>query len=128
LSTEAESKAEAAMDPVREALVCAGGDSRKRNRLHRTWNGSLVVSFFDRSPDLLSCRCKTREYNNETHGPSRKVSGNLVHDFLGAYFEFKLCCHFLCNAHWQGKLAHLHEQMDKPLAGKIIEALLEPRQ
>ena len=56
-----------------------------------------------------------------------RFRGNLIHDFLGAYYRFQNCHHFLCNAHLLRELTYLHEQMDQPWAADMIELLREAK-
>jgi transposase len=59
-------------------------------------------------------------------GLLERFTGSLVHDFLSSYYRL-LCRHFLCGAHLLRELTYLHEEMDQPWAGDMIELLLEAK-
>jgi transposase len=54
--------------------------------------------------------------------------GRAVHDFYSSYHTFGDCTHVLCNAHLLRELTYLHEELDQPWAGEMIELLLEAKQ
>jgi len=51
-------------------------------------------------------------------------TGKVVHDFWVAYYFFKQCGHYLCNAHLLRELVYVDEQLGQPWAGKMIDVLL----
>lgn len=117
-----------AMEPVREALVraeVAHADETgctvhgKRHWLHVFSTRLLTCLHVDGNRGRKAM---------QRMGLLERFRGSLIHDCLGAYFAFTLCRHFLCNAHLQRELIYLHEQMDQPWAGKMIDLLLEAKQ
>ena len=120
-------KAAQAMEPVREALAAAPvahADETgctvfgKRHWLHVFSTAELTCYHIDRqrgSPAM------------ERMGLLPEFTGSLVHDSLSAYYKFKHCGHFLCNAHLLRELTYLHEEMDLAWAGEMIGLLLEAK-
>ncbi len=120
-------KAAEAMEPVREALLeapVAHGDETgctlhgRRHWLHVFSTASLTCYHID---------AKRGGEAMERMGLLARFRGNLIHDFLGAYYRFQNCRHFLCNAHLLRELTYLHEQMDQPWAADMIELLREAK-
>ena len=120
--------ASVAMVPVREALVeatVAHGDETgctlhgRRHWLHVFSTASLTCYHID---------AKRGGEAMERMGLLAKFRGNLLHDFLSAYYRFENCSHFLCNAHLIRELTYLHEQMDQPWAADMIGLLLEAKE
>ncbi len=116
-----------AMSPVREALVnapVAHGDETgctlhgRRHWLHVFCTATLSCYHID---------AKRGSEAMERMGLLTRFRGNLIHDFLSAYYRFSDCRHFLCNAHLLRELTYLHEEMDQPWAADMIELLREAK-
>jgi transposase len=120
-------KAAEAMEPIREALVrseVAHADETgctlhgKSHWLHVFSSAKLTCFHID---------AKRGAEAMERMGLLARFRGSLIHDFLGTYFVFKKCRHFLCNAHLQRELIYVYEEMDQPWAGDMIALLLEAK-
>jgi len=55
-----------------------------------------------------------------------RFRGKLIHDFLNSYYRL-LCRHFLCGAHLLRELVYLHEEMEQPWPGDMIESLIDAK-
>jgi transposase len=117
-----------AMEPVRDALIqapVAHGDETgctlhgKRHWLHVFSTESLTCFHID---------TKRGGEAMERMGLLPWFRGSLVHDFLGAYYRFENCDHFLCNAHLLRELTYVHEEMNQSWAGDMIDLMLEAKQ
>lgn len=115
-------KASEAMVPVREALLeapVAHGDETgctlhgRRHWLHVFSTGSLTCFHID---------AKRGSQAMERMGLLAGFRGIPLHDFLSAYYRFKNCRHFLCNAHLLRELTYLHEQL--PMKKIIITSIV----
>ena len=120
-------KAVAAMEPIREALVhsqVAHADETgctlhgKRHWLHVFSSATLSCFHID---------AKRGAEAMERMGLLARFRGCLIHDFLGTYFIFKQCRHFLCNAHLQRELIYVFEEMGQKWAADMIALLLEAK-
>lgn len=120
-------KAALAMEPIRNELInapVAHADETgctlngKRHWLHVFSSANLSCFHIDpkRGSEAM-----------DRMGLLPRYKGNLIHDFLGAYFKFEKCSHFLCNAHLQRELIYIHEEMGQAWAKDMIDLLLEAK-
>ena len=119
-------KAAGTMTPVREALVAAevahADETGCRVKSRRHW-----LHVFS-TPKLTSFHIDTKRGHEGMNrlGLLGRFRGKLIHDFLSSYYRL-LCRHFLCGAHLLRELIYLHEEMEQPWAGDMIELLLDAK-
>ncbi|MCK5923040.1 MAG: IS66 family transposase, partial [Methylococcales bacterium] len=120
-------KATLAMEPIREELIVA--EVAHADETGCTLNGKRHWLHVFSTSKLSSFHIDAkRGYEAMVRmGLLPRYRGRLIHDCLGAYFKFKECSHFLCNAHLQRELIYIDEEMGQSWAGEMICLLLDAK-